>query len=95
MKIRKSLRKSFSESLSLIYNEYGDTTFGGSFQRCAQGYQREMMREVKRLLTLKIDELRYRGKSDLEKNLNVIGEMFDLTEQERRILQIPFHCIQL
>ena len=40
--------------------------------------------------TPKVEELRYRGKSDLEKNLDVIGEMFDLTEQERRFCTFLF-----
>ena len=49
-----------------------------------------MIREAKRLLTLKIEELQYRDKSELEKNMDVIGEMFDLTEQERRFCTFLF-----
>ena len=85
---QEEIEGSFSESL-FDHNEYGRDLWQ-IISKMRQGYHREMIREGKRLLTLKIDGLRYRGKSDLEKNLDVIGEMFDLTEQEREFCKFLF-----
>ena len=79
---REDMEKDLSEALS---DPWGcGSWLWDIFSKMRSGFHRKMIREIKRLLTLKIEELRYRGKSDLEKNLDVIGEMFDLTEQERR-----------
>ena len=77
---REEIEERLSESL-FDHGEYGRELWR-IISKMRQGYHREMIREVKRLLNLKIEKLRYRGKSDLEKNLDVVGEMFDLTEQE-------------
>ena len=85
---RKAMEKRLLESMFTDWG-YGSELLD-IILKMRPGFHREMIREVKRLLTLKIEELRYRGKSELEKNLDVIGEMFDLTEQERRFCTFLF-----
>lgn len=77
---REEIEESLSESL-FDHDEYGRDLWR-IISKMRPGFHREMIREAQRLLTLKIEKLQYRGKSDLEKNLDVIREMFGLTEQE-------------
>ena len=85
---REDIEEELSESV-FDYREYGDRLWH-IVSKMLSGFHRKMIREAQRLLTLKIDELRYRGKSNLEKNLDAIGEMFALTEQERRFCTFLF-----
>jgi|APSaa5957512622_1039677.scaffolds.fasta_scaffold08649_2 transitional endoplasmic reticulum ATPase len=85
---REEIAESLSESL-FDHDEYGRELWR-IISKMAPGFHRKMIREVQRLLTLKIEELRYRGKSDLEKNLDVIREMFGLTEQECQFCRFLF-----
>jgi len=85
---REEIAESLSESL-FDHGEYGRELWR-IISKMALRFHREMIREVQRLLTLKMEELRYRGKSDLEKNLDVIREMFGLTEQECQFCRFLF-----
>ena len=62
---REDIEEELSESV-FDYREYGDRLWH-IVSRMLSGFHRKMIRETQRLLTLKIDELRYRGKSNLEK----------------------------
>jgi len=85
---REEIEESLSESL-FDHGEYGRELWQ-IISKMTHRFHREMIREVQRLLTLEIEELRYRGKSDLEKNLDVIREMFGLTEQECQFCRFLF-----
>ena len=85
---REEIEESLSESL-FDHGEYGRELWR-IISKMALRFHREMIREVQHLLTLKIEDLRYRGKSDLEKNLDVIREMFGLTEQECQFCRFLF-----
>jgi len=85
---REEIAESLSESL-FDHGEYGRELWR-IISKMALRFHREMIREVQRLLTLEMAELRYRGKSDLEKNLDVIREMFGLTEQECQFCRFLF-----
>jgi len=77
---REEIAESLSESL-FDHSEYGRDLWR-IISKMPLRFHREMIGETQRLLALKMEELRYRGKSDLEKNLDVIREMFGLTDQE-------------
>ncbi len=77
---REEIEENLSESLS-DHDDYGPELWR-ILSKIRSGFQREMIRKVLHLLARKIEELRYRGKSDLEKNIGVIREMFGLTDQE-------------
>ena len=77
---REEIAESLSESL-FDHSEYSRELWR-NISKMPLHFYREMIRETQRLLTLKIEKLRYRGKSDLEKNLDIIREMFGLTNQE-------------
>ena len=77
---REEIEESLSESLS-DHDDYGRELWR-ILSKIRSGFQREMIRKALSLLAWKIDELRYRGKSDLEKNIGVFREMFGLTDQE-------------
>jgi transitional endoplasmic reticulum ATPase len=85
---RENIEESLSESI-FEHKDYGRELWR-IILKMRRGFHREMIREAKHLLSLEIEKLRYRGKSDLEKNLNVIGEMFGLTEQEREFCTFLF-----
>ncbi len=85
---REEIEESLSESI-FEHKEYGRELWR-TILKMRRGFHREMIREAQHLLSLEIEKLRYRGKSDLEKNLDVIGEMFDLTEQEREFCTFLF-----
>ena len=78
--IREEMAESLSESF-FDHDDYGHELWR-ILSKMRQGFHQEMTRKVKSLLARKIEALRYRGKSDLEKNLDVIREMFGLTDQE-------------
>jgi len=53
-------------------------------------FHRVMIQEISVMLNRKIADLNYRGKSDLEKNLCAIREMFDLTDRENAFCTFLF-----
>ena len=85
---REDIEESLSESI-FDHKEYGRELWR-AISKMRRGFYRDMIQETKHLLSQEIEKLRYRGKSDLEKNLDVIGEMFDLTEDERRFCTFLF-----
>ena len=90
---REEIAESLSESL-FDHGEYGRDLWR-IISKMAPGFHRKMIRETQRLLTLKIEELRYRGKSDLEKKPGCHSGNVWIDGTGISILHLPFHCIQL
>ena len=83
-KLGDDVREELEEELSDAFFDDDDYAHGlwRMFGKIRPGIRREINRKVIDLLGRKIETLGYRGKSELEKNLNKMREMFGLTDHE-------------
>ncbi|MCP4576036.1 MAG: ATP-binding protein [Deltaproteobacteria bacterium] len=77
---RQSIEESLSESV-FHPDEYVHVIWRIIAKR-RQGFHREMIVKIRSLVQRKIEKNRYKGQSNLKKNLRVIRDMFGLTKKE-------------
>ena len=85
---RKEILEGLSES-HFDYEEYAGELWR-VISKAPAAFHRGMIQGVTELLNRKIADLKFRGKSDLEKNLEAVREMFGLTHQENEFCTFLF-----
>ena len=85
---REEILEELSES-RFDYEDYAREVWR-IISKAPAAFHRVMIQEITKKLNQKIADLKYRGKSDLEKNLCAIREMFDLTDWENAFCTFLF-----